>query len=81
MSNSIDPDETAHLDLCCLQKPIIIACSSERVKCIVYFVDTISGISSHQMYLEHMCCLSEPGTGNTTAELSSFETRRGNGSR
>ena len=30
MSNSVDPDETAHyepshLDLCCLQKPIIIA--------------------------------------------------------
>ena len=37
MSNSIDPDETAHyeqshLDLCCLQKFIIIACGSERVK-------------------------------------------------
>ena len=37
MSNSIGPDETAyyepsHLDLCCLQKPIIIACGSERVK-------------------------------------------------
>ena len=31
MSNSIDPGKTAHLDLCCLQKPIIIACSSERV--------------------------------------------------
>ena len=36
MSNSVDPDETAHdepshLDLCCLQKPIIIACGSERV--------------------------------------------------
>ena len=31
MSNSVDPDETAHyepshLDLCCLQKPGIIAC-------------------------------------------------------
>ena len=29
MSNSVDPDETAepsHLDLCCLQRPIIIAC-------------------------------------------------------
>ena len=24
MSNSVDPDETSHLDLCCLQKPIII---------------------------------------------------------
>ena len=37
MSNSEDPDETAHyepshLDLRCLPKPIIIACGSERVK-------------------------------------------------
>ena len=37
MSNSVDPDETAHdepfrLGLCCLQKPIIIACGSEKVK-------------------------------------------------
>ena len=36
-TNSVDPDETAHdepshLYLHCLQKPIIIACSSERVK-------------------------------------------------
>ena len=36
MSDSVDPDEMAHyepshLDLCCLQKPIIIACASERV--------------------------------------------------
>ena len=36
MSNSVDPDETAHyepshLDLCCLQKPIIIAYGSGRV--------------------------------------------------
>ena len=31
MSNSVDPDETAHLDRCCLQKPIIIACGNERV--------------------------------------------------
>ena len=29
MSNSVDPDETAHLDLRCLQKPIIIAYGSE----------------------------------------------------
>ena len=39
MSNSVDPDETAHyelshLDLRCLQKPIIIACGSEMVKSI-----------------------------------------------
>ena len=36
MSNSVETDETAHiepshLDLRCLQKPIIIACGSERV--------------------------------------------------
>ena len=36
MSNSIDPDATvlyepSHLDLRCLQKPIIIACGSVRV--------------------------------------------------
>ena len=41
MSNSVDPDETAHyepshLDLCCLQNPIIIACGSERVKDLNY---------------------------------------------
>ena len=37
MSNNLDPDKTAHyepshLDLCCLQKPIIIVCDSEIVK-------------------------------------------------
>ena len=31
MSNSLDPDEPSHLDLCCLQKSIIVACGSERV--------------------------------------------------
>ena len=36
MSNSLDPDDTVHyepsyLDLCCLQKPIIIACGKRRV--------------------------------------------------
>ena len=36
MSNSVDPDETthdesSHLDLRCLQKPIIIAHGSKRV--------------------------------------------------
>ena len=41
MSNSVDPDEMVHyepsdLDLCCLQKAIIIACSSERVKTHIY---------------------------------------------
>ena len=31
MSTSVGPDETSHLEICCLQKPIIIACGSERV--------------------------------------------------
>ena len=36
MSNSVDLDEMAHdepshLDLCCLEKPFIISCGSERV--------------------------------------------------
>ena len=36
MSNSVDPDETAHdepshLDRRCLQKPFVITCGSERV--------------------------------------------------
>ena len=36
MSSSEDPDGTAHFepfhqDICCLQKPIITACGSERV--------------------------------------------------
>ena len=30
MSNNVDPDGTAHLDLRCLQQPIIIDCGSER---------------------------------------------------
>ena len=37
MSNSVDPDETAHyepshLDLCCLRKPINITRGSKRVE-------------------------------------------------
>ena len=40
-SSSVDPDMTAHhepsdLDLCCLQKPIIIAYGSERVSYICF---------------------------------------------
>ena len=42
MSNSVDPDETAHfepshLDLCCLEKPIVINYGSERVKSELWF--------------------------------------------
>ena len=36
MSNSVDPDETSQLDLCCLQKPIIIARGSERIKFFLF---------------------------------------------
>ena len=40
MSNSVDPDETAHepshLDLRCFQKPIIIAYGNERVEQVLY---------------------------------------------
>ena len=49
MSNSVDPDETAHyepshLDLSCLQTPIIIACGSERVKVDSGYVNLISAV-------------------------------------
>ena len=37
ISNSVDPDEMSHLDVCYLQKPIIVACGSERVKSSPYF--------------------------------------------
>ena len=41
MSNSVDPDETAHyepshLDLCSLQRLLIIACGSERVNLKIF---------------------------------------------
>ena len=38
MSNSVypDDDEPSHLDLRCLQKPVIIAYGSERVRYIFY---------------------------------------------
>ena len=51
MSNSVDPDETAHyepslLDLCCLQKLIIIACGSERIKEEYMMIDNSGTIFS-----------------------------------
>ena len=64
MSDSVDPDETAHyepshLDLCCLQKPIIIACGSERVN-DVYEVAKSHNIALHvpttqTFYLQTNC--------------------------
>ena len=49
MSNSVDPDETAHyepshLDLRCLQKPIVIACESKRVKALHVLYNLVSTI-------------------------------------
>ena len=38
MPNSVDPDETAHYDLCCLQMLIIVDYGNERVKGIIYFM-------------------------------------------
>ena len=43
MSNSVDPDETAHyepshLDLCCLQKPIIMPVAVKELKCQANFI-------------------------------------------
>ena len=32
MSNSVDVDEPCHLDIYHLQKPLLIACGTERVK-------------------------------------------------
>ena len=62
MSNSVDPDETAHyepshLDLRCLQKTIIIAYGSERVKKAMYITVQISHAVSDQglHYLLKFC--------------------------
>ena len=37
--------EPSHLDLCCLQKPIIIACASERVNQCITFLLTLKAPS------------------------------------
>ena len=62
MSDSIDPDETAHyepshLDLCCLQKPIIIVCGSESVN-DVYEVPKSHNIA--YMYQRHKRFICKP---------------------
>ena len=42
MSNSVDPDdEPSHLDIRCLQKPIIIAYGSQRVR----LIDSVSSLA------------------------------------
>ena len=55
MSNRVDPDETAHnepshLDLCCLQKPIIIACGSGRGKQSLVVKGCCEGQNSAKFY-------------------------------
>ena len=47
MSNRVCPDETAHyelshLDLCCVQKIIIIGCGSERVNNITVLLMSLA---------------------------------------
>ena len=59
MSNSKDPDETAHyepshLDLCCLQKPIIKAYGSERVNKPSECASKFGSICSLTIVI--MCC-------------------------
>ena len=59
MSNSVDPDEIAHyelshLDLCCLQKPIIITYGSERVK---QHIPLVLKLNVHLIDNESRCLL------------------------
>ena len=50
MSNSVDElNEPSHLDLCCLQKPIIIACGSGRVKLKLVSL-RLSSLSNGQVF-------------------------------
>ena len=61
MTNNVDPDETAHyepshLDLCCLQKPIIIACGSVRVKAKIIDIFLISSQKHMWVLLEAPWC-------------------------
>ena len=50
--NSVDPDhEPSHLDLCCLQKPIIIDYGSERVKCLNFVEIVIFCLILHEIVI------------------------------
>ena len=58
MSNSVDPDEPSHLDLCCLQKPIIIACGSESVKWALYWFNKFKKQHNPLSLLQlHVVCI------------------------
>ena len=54
MSNSVDPDKTAHLDLCCLQKPIIIAYGNERITLLFDFTCYIENLFNFSIPLSHI---------------------------
>ena len=63
MSNNVDPDETAyyepsHLDLCCLNKPIIIACGSERVNYLSVILIWLYTICSGMLLMLEYCLAS-----------------------
>ena len=66
MSNSVDPDETAqyepsHLDLRCLQKPIIIAYGSKRVTATVSSETVVPYIFGHlYSFTPYFSCKFEP---------------------
>ena len=60
MSNSVDPDETAHepshLDLCCLQKSIISACGSEKESTQKELIAVMKVMKTKVKYcLFHLC--------------------------
>ena len=54
MSNSVEPDETAHMSrliwiYAVLQKPIIIACDSERVNILQCFIQIMSCMNEQSL--------------------------------
>ena len=81
MSNSVDPDETAHcepshLDLRCLQKPIIIAYGSDIFKPFSFVsVDSSKTLlcvyNGHHMLAVMFCCLF-PTSSSLDASIKLF---------
>ena len=49
--------EPSHLDLCCLQEPIIIACGRERVNDINVFLQTIGFDISFNLSPQETICM------------------------
>ena len=83
MSKSVDPDETAHyepshLDLRCLQKPIIIAYVNERVKNFNFNFTCSFGITGllDNVYQDCVLCIKNKimhTLKNTSINLSCWE--------